>query len=229
MSWSARASWNVESHTASDTCALRTVPLPVHSVRRRSPASPLPSCAWRPQSHPHAVDNEWVRWPTERDHSPWRAATLAPSARPFARAVRWLSLPFTLRANDAACRGSSRPVSLLHRTALPGRSFPGRLVPRPGLAAASLALLDGVTRPAAPGGRGEAHLSAQQPAAGQAPRLPASDVHPRGSRHPEVTPGQGPAPAVGLIWWIRDRAVFDRFRTEGRRAPAWRGVVYVDR
>jgi ribonuclease P protein component len=68
-----------------------------------------------------------------------------------------------------------------------------------------------------PGGRGEAHLPAQQPPPVEAARLPAPDVEARRARHPEVAPGQGSDPAVGLIWSIRDRAVFDRFRTDGRR------------
>ena len=58
---------------------------------------------------------------------------------------------------------------------------------------------------------------AQQPTPVEAPRLPAPDVDARRAGHPEGPPGQGPDPAVGLIWSIRDRAVFDRFRTEGRR------------
>jgi ribonuclease P protein component len=68
-----------------------------------------------------------------------------------------------------------------------------------------------------PGGRGEAHLPAQQPAAVEAPRLSPPDVDARRACHPEGSPCQGSRPAVGLIWSIRDRAVFDRFRTEGRR------------
>ena len=68
-----------------------------------------------------------------------------------------------------------------------------------------------------PGGRGEAYLPAQRPSPVQAARLPAPDVDARRTRHPEGAPGQGPGPAVSLIWSIRDRAVFDRFRTEGRR------------
>jgi ribonuclease P protein component len=75
-----------------------------------------------------------------------------------------------------------------------------------------------------PGGRGEAHLPAQQPTPVEAARLPAPDVDARRARHPEGPPGQGSGPAVGLIWSIRDRAVFDRFRTEGRRfrhGPLW--------
>jgi len=65
---------------------------------------------------------------------------------------------------------------------------------------------------------GEAYLSAQYSSSLQAPRLPSSDVDARRAGHPEVASGQGPGPAVGLIWSIRDRAVFDRFRTEGRRS-----------
>jgi ribonuclease P protein component len=75
-----------------------------------------------------------------------------------------------------------------------------------------------------PGGRGEAHLSAQQPAAVEAPRLSPPDVDACRARHPEGSPCQGSRSAVGLIWSIRDRAVFDRFRSEGRRArhgPLW--------
>jgi len=75
----------------------------------------------------------------------------------------------------------------------------------------------------------EAHVSAEQPKAGQAARLSSSDVHPGRPRGAQGQAGQGPPAAVGLIWSIRDRSDFDRFRREGRRfrhGQLW--LVWVD-
>ena len=68
---------------------------------------------------------------------------------------------------------------------------------------------------------GEATVPAQQPATGQASRVPAPDVDASGPRHREGPPAQGPRPALGLIWRIRDRATFEELRRSRRvrRAP----------
>jgi len=71
----------------------------------------------------------------------------------------------------------------------------------------------------------EAHVSAQQPSARQAPRLPPPDVDPSGSRRAAVATAQGPSQVVGLIWRIRDRRTFLELRRSGRRARA--GVLTV--
>ncbi len=44
----------------------------------------------------------------------------------------------------------------------------------------------------------QAHLPAEQPSAGEDPRVPPADAHPRGSRDPRRTPGQGSLAALGL-------------------------------
>jgi ribonuclease P protein component len=73
---------------------------------------------------------------------------------------------------------------------------------------------------------GEATVPAEQPAAGQAARIPAPDVDAGGSRHHQGTPRQGSRPAVGLIWRVRDRSSFaalgqaDRVR-RGSLSVAW--------
>ena len=132
------------------------------------------------------------------------------------------------RCLSPSTRRGCLPVRSTGRYAAPPHGAPGLLPGAPRSTSwpcgASLALLDGVTDPPLEEEPREAHVSAEQPEAGQAPRLPSSDEHPSGSRHPEVTPGEGPAPAVGLTGRIRERAVFDRFRTEGRRAG--HGVVW---
>jgi ribonuclease P protein component len=68
-----------------------------------------------------------------------------------------------------------------------------------------------------PGGMGEADVSTEQSQAFQDARLPAADVDARRARRPQGPSSQGPAAPVGLIWRIRDRATFVRFRSEGRR------------
>jgi ribonuclease P protein component len=71
----------------------------------------------------------------------------------------------------------------------------------------------------------EAHVSAQQPSARQAPRLSPSDVDPSGARRAAITTAQGPSQVVGLIWRIRDRRTFLELRRSGRRARA--GVLTI--
>ena len=74
----------------------------------------------------------------------------------------------------------------------------------------------------------EAHVSAEQPQAGEAPRVPAPDVDPGRPGHHQVSPRQGPGSPLGVIWRIRDRAVFARFRRDGRRARVgslWMSVI----
>jgi len=70
----------------------------------------------------------------------------------------------------------------------------------------------------------EATVPAEQPAAGQAPRVPAPDVDPGRSSHHQGTSGQGPRPPVSLIWRVSDRATFRALQ----RAPrARRGLLSV--
>lgn len=73
--------------------------------------------------------------------------------------------------------------------------------------------------------QGEAHVPAEQPSPFQAARVPSphADQGRPGDR-PVPTP-EGPRPAVGLTWRVRDRATFDALRRQGRRAR--RGVVGV--
>jgi ribonuclease P protein component len=63
---------------------------------------------------------------------------------------------------------------------------------------------------------GEANVSAEHPETSQEPRVPAPHVDAGGTRHLEGPPPQGPPPAVGLIWRVRDRATFAALR-RGRR------------
>jgi ribonuclease P protein component len=73
---------------------------------------------------------------------------------------------------------------------------------------------------------GEATVPAEQPAAGQAARVPAPDVDAGRPGDHQITPGQGPRPPVGLIWRVRDQATF----AEIRRAPrVRRGLITVAR
>jgi len=73
---------------------------------------------------------------------------------------------------------------------------------------------------------GEAHVSAEQPQAGKAPRVPSPDVHPSRPSHPARASGQGPASPVGVglsrasdsaTWRIRDRSTFTALRLDGTR------------
>jgi len=78
--------------------------------------------------------------------------------------------------------------------------------------------------------QGEAHISAEQPSPGQAPRVPSSHADPGRPGDRPFSPAEGPRPAVGLTstaatWRVRDRATFEALRREGRRSR--RGVVAV--
>lgn len=64
----------------------------------------------------------------------------------------------------------------------------------------------------------EAHLSAQQPSARQAPRVPAPDVDPGRPSGAAFAPSQGTPSAVGLTWRVRDRRTFIEMRRAGLRA-----------
>jgi ribonuclease P protein component len=73
---------------------------------------------------------------------------------------------------------------------------------------------------------GEATVPAEHPAAGQAARVPTPDVDARRAVDSEGAAGQGPGPAVGLIWRVRDQATFRSLRDARRvrRGPltvAW--------
>ena len=72
---------------------------------------------------------------------------------------------------------------------------------------------------------GEADISTEQSQARQEPRVPSSHVDPRRPSHLEGSPVEGPTPAVGLIWRIRDRRTFTRLRIDGRRVR--RGPITV--
>jgi ribonuclease P protein component len=63
---------------------------------------------------------------------------------------------------------------------------------------------------------GEANVPAEQPQEVQETRLPAPDVDSRRPGHPESPASEGPAPAVGLIWPVRDRATFSALRSARR-------------
>ena len=67
---------------------------------------------------------------------------------------------------------------------------------------------------------GEAHVPTQQPQASQEPRLPAPHVDPGGPSGAQGQAAEGPAPAVGLTWAVRDRGTFARFRASRTRTTA---------
>jgi ribonuclease P protein component len=71
----------------------------------------------------------------------------------------------------------------------------------------------------------EAHIPAQQPPKGQEAWLPVPDVDEGRPQRPPIPSAQGPSPAVGLIWRIRDRRTFVEMRRRGRRTR--HGVVAV--
>jgi ribonuclease P protein component len=73
---------------------------------------------------------------------------------------------------------------------------------------------------------GEATVPAEQPASGQAARVPAPDVDAGGPGDPQVPPGQGSRPPVRLIWRVRDQATFAQIR-HARRVR--RGLITVAR
>jgi ribonuclease P protein component len=73
----------------------------------------------------------------------------------------------------------------------------------------------------------EAHVSAEQPQARQAPRVPSSHVDPGRPGDPARPSGQGSSPPLGVglsqvpsstaVWRIRDQATFAALRREGTR------------
>lgn len=71
----------------------------------------------------------------------------------------------------------------------------------------------------------EAHLSAQRPQAGQAPRVPQADVHPRRPGGVAIPSAEGTPSPLGLIWRVRDRSSFVELARRGRRAGG--GAVRV--
>lgn len=79
--------------------------------------------------------------------------------------------------------------------------------------------------------RREAHLSAEQPTPGQAPRLPAPDVDARRSGGGEEPPPSGSPAAVGLIWRLTGRRDLDLVARRGRRSaagPLWARALVDD-
>jgi ribonuclease P protein component len=63
----------------------------------------------------------------------------------------------------------------------------------------------------------EENIPTEQPQAGQAPRLPASHVDPGRSGDHQGSPAQGSAPAVGVVWRIERRNIFEALRRGRRR------------
>jgi ribonuclease P protein component len=63
----------------------------------------------------------------------------------------------------------------------------------------------------------EAHVPAEHPPSGQAPRIPSPDVDTRRASDHQVAPGQGSSPPVGVIHRVRGRSTFGRFRSDARR------------
>jgi ribonuclease P protein component len=63
----------------------------------------------------------------------------------------------------------------------------------------------------------EEDLPTQQPAKGEAPRLPPPHGDARRAGDPQGSPAEGPPSAVGLIWRIHGRTRFEEFR-RARRA-----------
>lgn len=72
---------------------------------------------------------------------------------------------------------------------------------------------------------GEAHVPAEQPQAGEEPRLPPPHVDAGGAGDHLGAAPEGPQAPVGLTWRIRDRATFGDLRERGRRVR--RGPVTV--
>ena len=82
--------------------------------------------------------------------------------------------------------------------------------------------------PERPGVSREAYLPAQHTPPSPQARVPCAHEHPCGSRCPEVPPGQGPGPTLGLIDRVRERDAFVRLRRDGVRVrtdPLWCSFV----
>jgi ribonuclease P protein component len=74
---------------------------------------------------------------------------------------------------------------------------------------------------------GEATVSAEQPASGQATRLSAPDVDASRPGHSPGTARQGPSSPVGLIWRVRDRATLRSVRATLRVRRGALSVRYL--
>jgi ribonuclease P protein component len=66
--------------------------------------------------------------------------------------------------------------------------------------------------------QGEAHVSAEQPQASEATRLPLPYADPRRPGDPANPEAEGPRAPLGLIGRVGDRATFDALQRDGRRA-----------
>jgi len=73
--------------------------------------------------------------------------------------------------------------------------------------------------------RYEAHFPTQHSQAGEEARLPSSHVDARRAGDREGSAPQGPRPAVGLIWRVRDRSTFVALRRSGQRVR--RGPITI--
>ena len=130
------------------------------------------------------------------------AASLYPSGH---------ATPATVRSRGARRRSSVRLIP----------SRPGDQLPTP----------EGAVPAAGQGGfvvqeaDREADLSAEHPPARQAARLPAPHVDPRRPGGAADPPAQGPPPAVGLIWRVRDRQTFVELRRSGDPGPVAESVT----
>jgi ribonuclease P protein component len=114
-------------------------------------------------------------------------------------------------------RALAGPVALPGRTCAPVAHVPHNVLHRQRpLARAST--------PERPRRIREAHISAQQPPASQAPRLPCPHVDARWSRGAQEPSRQGPGASVRLIDRIRSRDAFRRLTHDGtriRRSALW--------
>ncbi len=73
----------------------------------------------------------------------------------------------------------------------------------------------------------EAYVPTQQSQAGQEARLQAPDVHAGGTRRDPGSPGQGPRPAVRLIWRVEHRDTFLALRAARRSRSGPLTVAWV--
>src|SRR3954464_15965868 len=73
--------------------------------------------------------------------------------------------------------------------------------------------------------RSEADLPAERQEAGQAPRLPRSDVDPGRPRRPAVPSPEGPRPAAPVTWRLSGGARLRAVARDGRSGSA--GAVHV--
>jgi len=74
----------------------------------------------------------------------------------------------------------------------------------------------------------EAYLPTQSASSSPQARFPCAHEHSRRPSGPEVPPGQGPGPSLGLIDRVRERDAFTRLRRDGVRVrtdPLWCSFV----